>query len=132
MPDPKENFKLYMEHAKEMLEVAEQVLRSEHYSSACNRAYYAVFYAASAVLYSKGKAFGKHSAVLAFFRQAFIKTGEFDRKFSDDYEFIMASRQTADYELYDHLEKEQAVEVITKAQGFVEEVEKWLRRHDLL
>ena len=78
------------------------------------------------------KAFGKHSAVLAFFRQDFVKTGEFDRKFSDDYEFIMASRQTADYELYDHLEKEQAIEVVTKAKDFVEEVEKWLRRHELL
>ena len=132
MPDPKENYRLYMEHAKEMLEVAGQVLHSEHYSSACNRAYYSVFYAASALLYSKGKTFGKHSAVLAFFRQDFIKTGEFDRRFSDDYEFIMASRQTADYELYDHLEKEQAVEVVRKAGDFVEEVEKWLRQHDLL
>ncbi|HMZ06387.1 MAG TPA: hypothetical protein PK078_02130 [Anaerolineales bacterium] len=44
----------------------------------------------------------------------------------------MASRQTADYELYDHLEKEQAIEVVTKAKDFVEEVEKWLRRHELL
>jgi uncharacterized protein (UPF0332 family) len=76
--------------------------------------------------------YGKHSAVLAFFRQHFIKTGELDQKWSDDYEFIMSSRQTADYELYDHLEKEQAVEVVKKARAFVEEVEKWLRKHKLL
>ena len=76
--------------------------------------------------------YGKHSAVLAFFRQHFIKTGEFNQKWSDDYEFIMSSRQTADYELYDHLEKEQAVEVVKKARAFVEEVEKWLHKHKLL
>jgi uncharacterized protein (UPF0332 family) len=76
--------------------------------------------------------YGKHSAVLAFFRQHFIKTGELDQKWSDDYEFIMSSRQTADYELYDHLEKGQAVEVVKKARAFVEEVEKWLRKHKLL
>ena len=46
--------------------------------------YYGVFYAASALLFSKGKSYGKHSAVLAAFRQYFIKTGEFDKKWSDD------------------------------------------------
>jgi uncharacterized protein (UPF0332 family) len=117
-----------MEHADEMLEVAEEILRNEHYSSACNRAYYAIFYAASALLYSKGMSFGKHCAVLAFFRQHFIKTGEFDQKWSDDYEFILSSRQTADYELFDHLEKGQADEVVNKARAFVEEVEIWLRK----
>ncbi len=132
MPDSKDNYRLYIENAREMLQVAEETLRNEHYSSACNRAYYAVFYAASALLYSKGKTYGKHSAVLAFFRQDFIKTGEFDQKWSDDYGFIMSSRQTADYELYDHLEKEQVVEVVAKARSFVEEVEKWLRKHELL
>lgn len=132
MPDSKDNYRLYIENAREMLQVAEETLRNEHYSSACNRAYYAVFYAASALLYSKGKTYGKHSAALAFFRQDFIKTGEFDQKWSDDYGFIMSSRQTADYELYDHLEKEQVVEVVAKARSFVEEVEKWLRKHELL
>jgi len=44
----------------------------------------------------------------------------------------MSSRQTADYELFDHLEKEQAVEVVSKARAFVEEVEKWLLKRKLL
>lgn len=132
MPDPKDNYRLYMENAREMLEVADENLRNEHYSSACNRAYYAIFYAASAVLYSKGKAYGKHSAVLAAFRQFFIKTGEFEKELSADYEFIMDSRQTADYDIYDSLEKDDVVQVVTKARGFVEEVQKWLQKNDLL
>lgn len=132
MVEPKDNFGLYMGRAREMLQVADENIRNGHLPSACNRAYYAVFYAASALLYSKGKTFGKHSAVLAFFRQDFIKTGEFDPSLSDDYEFIMESRQTADYELYDYLEKEQVEVVVAKARNFVEESEKWLRRHDLL
>lgn len=132
MPDPKDNYRLYMENAREMLEVAEENLGNEHYSSACNRAYYAIFYAASALLYSKGKTYGKHSAVLAAFRQSFIKTGEFEKKWSDDYEFVMDSRHTADYDLYDSLEKGDAVMAVAKAQGFVEEVTKWLRKNELL
>jgi uncharacterized protein (UPF0332 family) len=99
MDDPKDNYRLYMENAQEMLVVAEELLRNNHDNSACNRAYYGIFYAASALLYSKGKSYGKHSAVLAAFRQYFIKTGEFDKRWSDDYEFIMDSRHTADYML---------------------------------
>jgi len=132
MPDPKDNYRLYMENSSEMLEVARENLSNGHYSSACNRAYYAIFYAASALLYSKGKSYGKHSAVIAAFRQYFIKTGEFDKKWSDDYEYIMSSRHTGDYELIDRLEKEQAVDVISKAESFVEEVEEWLLKRELL
>lgn len=84
------------------------------------------------MLFSKGKSYGKHSAVLAAFRQYFIKTGEFDKKWSDDYEFIMDGRHTADYDLYDFLEKEDVVKAIAKAKEFVEEVKKWLQKQDLL
>lgn len=132
MADQKENYKLYIENAHEMIEVAKSNLGNDYYSSACNRAYYAIFYAASALLYSKGKSYGKHSAVIAAFRQYFIKTGEFNKKWSDVYEFIMSSRHTGDYELFDTLEKEQAVDVVNQAQSFVEEVEKWLLKRNLL
>jgi uncharacterized protein (UPF0332 family) len=132
MTNPKENYKLYIENAHEMIEVAKSNLGNDFYSSACNRAYYAVFYAASALLYSKGKSYGKHSAVIAAFRQYFIKTGELDKRWSDVYEYIMSSRHTGDYELSDHLEKEQVVDVVQQAQLFVEEVEKWLLNRNLL
>lgn len=132
MKDQKENYRLYIENAHEMIEVAKLNLGNDFYSSACNRAYYAVFYAASALLYSKGKSYGKHSAVIAAFRQYFIKTGEFDKKWSDVYEYIMSSRHTGDYELSDDLEKEQVIDVVEQAQLFVVEVEKWLREQELL
>ena len=46
MADPKDNYQLYIENAREMLEVAKLNLENEYYGSACNRAYYAIFYAA--------------------------------------------------------------------------------------
>jgi len=132
MEDPKENYRLYMDNADEMLDTADENFDNQRYRSACNRAYYGIFYAASALLYSKGKSYGKHSAVLAAFRQYFIKTGELDKKLSDDYEYIMDSRHSADYVLYDSLDEEDAAAVINKAKAFVEEVKKWLRKQDLL
>lgn len=121
-----------MSHAQEMLDVAQENLNNGHTNSACNRAYYGIFYAASALLYSKGKTYGKHSAVLAAFRQYFIKTGEFDKKYSADYEFIMDSRHTADYDLFDTVDREDTVAVLEKAQEFIEEARKWLQKQDLL
>jgi hypothetical protein len=132
MDAKKENYRSYMETAQEMLDVADENFKAKHYRSACNRAYYGIFYAASALLFSKGKSYGKHSAVLAAFRQYFIKTGEFDKRWSADYEFIMDSRHTADYDLYDFLEEDDVIKVIAKAKEFVEEVKKWFQKQNLL
>jgi uncharacterized protein (UPF0332 family) len=131
MPDPKDNYRLYMENAQEMLDIAEENFDNQHYRAACNRAYYAVFYAASALLFSKGKSYGKHSAVLAAFRQHFIKTGKLNKKLSDDYKLIMDTRHIADYDLSDPLEKEEVTRMIAKAKDFVQAVKKWLRKQDL-
>lgn len=132
MADPKDNYRLYIDNAREMLEVARLNLNNDYYGSACNRAYYAIFYAASALLYSKGISYGKHSAVIAAFRQHFVKTGEFKIEWSDIYEFIMTSRHIGDYDLDTHIEKDRAENAVTDAENFVEEVEQWLRKHDLL
>ncbi len=132
MPDAKENYRLYMDNAREMLQVASENLSNDHYSSACNRAYYVCFYAASALLYSKELSFGKHSAVLAAFRQHFVKTGEFDAKWSKIYEVVMSSRQIGDYEINLRIEKEQAMSMLSEARAFTEEVEAWLRRRALI
>jgi hypothetical protein len=126
MADPKDNYRLYMENAHEMLKVAKLNLSNDYYGSACNRAYYAIFYAVSALLYAKGKTFGKHSAVLAAFRQHFIKAGEFDVRWSRTYERIMSHRNSSDYDIFTSFEKEQAVADITDAEEFVQEVAQWL------
>ncbi len=39
MEDPKENYRLYMQNAQEMLEVAKENLDNNRVNSACNRAY---------------------------------------------------------------------------------------------
>jgi uncharacterized protein (UPF0332 family) len=42
---------------------------------AASRAYYAMFYAAQALLFGEGQEFSKHSAVIAAFGNRFAKTG---------------------------------------------------------
>jgi uncharacterized protein (UPF0332 family) len=132
MSDLKDNLRLYIENAREVLDVARLNLHHDYYGSACNRAYYAVFYGASALLFAKGISLGKHSAVIAAFRQHFIRTGELDVKWSRIYQRIMSHRQTSDYDINLRVEKEQAAGDVSDAQLFVEEVEQWLQKQNLL
>ncbi|MDL1912239.1 HEPN domain-containing protein [Chloroflexi bacterium CFX6] len=92
----------------------------------------AIFYAASALLFTRDLSFGKHSGVISAFRQHFIKTGEFDAKWSGVYARIMSHRQSGDYDINVRVEREQAAGDISDAQAFVEEVEQWLRKQNLL
>ena len=54
MADLKDNYRLYMENAQEMLDIADDNFVNKHYRSYFNRAYYGICYAASVLLYSKG------------------------------------------------------------------------------
>ena len=47
------------------------------YDFSISRAYYAMFYAATAVLLSRGLTRSKHSGVIAAFGQEVVKSGEF-------------------------------------------------------
>jgi uncharacterized protein (UPF0332 family) len=71
-----------------LLDKADHALRSARLlpasgetDAAINRAYYALFYAASALLSSDGARFRKHAAVHAAFGERFAKTGKLDPRY---------------------------------------------------
>ena len=66
---------LYLDRARKDLEAAESNLERGFYAVSVTRAYYAMFYAASALLASKEITRSKHSAVLAAFGEQFAKPG---------------------------------------------------------
>jgi uncharacterized protein (UPF0332 family) len=69
---------LHIKQAYRMLDVASHNIQNGFYGSAINRAYYAIFYAASALLRTQQLIRGKHSAVIAGFRQYFVKPGHIE------------------------------------------------------
>ncbi len=83
--------------AHESLEAARRDLAAEAYSFAINRAYYALFYAASALLLEEGHQFEKHSGVRAAFNRYVIKPGRLERKFGDLYNRLFRDRHAGDY-----------------------------------
>jgi uncharacterized protein (UPF0332 family) len=123
---------LYAEHAQQMLQVADHNLADGFYASAINRAYYAIFYAANALLATKGLSRSKHSAVVATFRRHFIKPGLIEDEYSDIYGRVMANRHVGDYEIQLTIEPNVAHDDLRRAQRFVERVKRHLQQEGWL
>lgn len=119
---------LYIENADEALSVARLNLDNDFHAAAINRAYYAIFYAANALLATRKLARSKHSGVLSAFRQHFIKTGLLPAELSEIYGQVMDDRNEGDYEIITAASKEDAETDILQARQFVDEIKAWLRR----
>jgi uncharacterized protein (UPF0332 family) len=119
---------LYIRRAREMLAVATHNLDGGYHGSAINRAYYAVFYAASALLATQRLARSKHSGVIASFRQHFVKPGLLEAEYSRIYERLMDDRQISDYDVEAVLEPDRALADIEDSRRFLLRVESYLQQ----
>jgi uncharacterized protein (UPF0332 family) len=99
------------------------VLEDGDYITAVNRAYYAIFYAANALLATKGLERSKHSGVTAAFRQHFVKTGLIEAEYSRFYGAAMDDRHEGDYELESALDYNKARQDLDWAERFVARIE---------
>jgi uncharacterized protein (UPF0332 family) len=70
----------YLERVDTDLQVASELLDKGYYDVAASRAYYAAFYAASALLLSEGLDTSKHSGVIALIHQHFVKSGKLNKE----------------------------------------------------
>jgi len=127
-PDSEHEAILYLENARQMLEVAAHNLADGFYGSAINRAYYAMFYAANALLATKGIARSKHSGVIAAFREHFVRPGLIEVDYSSIYGRVMDNRHVSDYEIAVSVDAITAEEDLHHARRFVERVAQFLRQ----
>lgn len=108
--------------AKEDYLAAVDLIQSSHYKVANNRAYYSIFHSIRAVLALEGIDFKKHSAVIAYFNQHYIKTGIFEKRFYkmiNDAGFI---RNESDYSDFYIATKEEAEDQTSNSKEFFDTV----------
>ena len=122
----------YLARARQALSAAELALAHDDYITAVNRAYYATFYAANALLSTKGLERSKHSGVIAAFRQHFIKTGLIEAEYSDIYGAVMEDRAEGDYNLEFDTDADQAEQDMARAQRFLARAEHALQEIRIL
>ena len=89
----------YLASARQALLTAQSNLDAGDLVSSVNRSYYAIFYAANALLERDGLQRSKHSGVLALFRENYVKTGQIEPEFSDLYGQAFDTRIESDYDV---------------------------------
>ena len=122
----------YLARARQALSAGELALTHGDYITTVNRAYYAVFYTANALLSTKGLERSKHSGVIAAFRQHFIKTGLIEAEYSDIYGAVMEDRAEGDYNLEFDTDADQAERDMARARRFLARAEHALQEMGIL
>ncbi len=97
------------------------------YNGAVNRAYYAVFHAIKAVELLDNYDSKKHSGLIAHFRQAYIKTGIIDVKYSDMIQDLSQFRNDSDYNILAVITLSDAQEQYGNAKDFVSMIDDYIR-----
>ena len=116
--------------AQTYLESARLLLDRGDVSSAVSRGYYAMFYAAEALLLSEGLEFGSHKGVIAGFGEAFVKTGRFPAEAGRDLSRLFKERQHLEYDATASMSRAQVGDLISKADVFVKRVRQELAARD--
>ena len=119
--------KYRLEKAGTDLRDAQKIFSEGMYETAANRAYYAIFHAARAVLILDGQDYKRHSGVISFFRRDYIKTGILDESLSEIIKNAFELRTESDYSDFFIISKAEIEKQIEDAVFFVEEIEKYLK-----
>ena len=94
--------------------------------SVVNRAYYAMFYAALALLQKIGKIPSKHIGVVSLFDTEFVTKGLFPKELSRDFHRAFELRQVSDYKTLRPISAEKAQEALDSAVHFVSKLQEYL------
>jgi uncharacterized protein (UPF0332 family)/predicted nucleotidyltransferase len=123
----------YLQSAWSALHAAEsQFATTQDYPVVANRTYYAIFYAANALLAQEGLQRSKHTTVMALFREKYVRTGLFEPSYIRDYVEVMKRRHVSDYDLHLTANADYVRVSIESAQRFTSRVERYLRETGFL
>lgn len=95
-----ESFSKYrLQRAKETLDTAKEIFkRGKDYTSANNRAYYAIFYTIRAVLAIEEVDFKRHKDVIAYFNKNYINNNVFPKMIGRKIAQAQRIREDSDYD----------------------------------
>jgi len=108
-----------LERADDSLQVARDLLEKSHYDVAASRAYYAAFYAASALLLGKDIDPSKHSGVISAIHREFVKTGKLEVAQGKNLNWLFELRGVGDYGVIVHVTEGEAIRAVKVAEDFI-------------
>ena len=126
-----ESFSKYrLNRAKETLQTAKMIFKDgKDFSSANNRAYYAIFYAIRAILAIKEVDFKRHKDVLAYFNKEYINKEIFPKMIGRKISQAQRIREDSDYDDEYEPSLEKTEQQIETAQELIELVEDYINNY---
>jgi len=118
--------KYRLEKAAADLKASESLLSSGLFSQSVNRSYYAMFHAARAVLALDRFDSKRHSGVVAFFNQRYIKTGKIELSYFAMLTRAQQLRNNSDYDDFYQANEEDAKLLTANAREFIERVKSYM------
>src|SRR5438093_9314050 len=94
---------------------------------AISRAYYALFYAASAVLLEEGRTFNKHAAVRAAFNRDIVKPARLSREHGELYNRLFRDRLKGDYAAFAEFDEAYVEEQLRGCEAFMRDIRPLLK-----
>ena len=116
-----------LRRSEDNLAAAIELLNMGYNDISASRAYYAMFYAASAALVMRGEKFSRHSAVIASFGKLFVKNGSVDKQTFKTLQDGFNLRNIGDYGALEHITTEEARDMLGRAGKFCETVRKTIK-----
>lgn len=117
-----------MEKAEHALEVAQKLLTDGYPADAASKIYYAMFYAAQALLRAEDIDVVKHSAVEAAIGYYFAKPGRIDAKYHRMLLDARKIREIADYDIQEEIVEPVASLKVADGKQFLVAVREFLAR----
>ncbi len=108
--------------ASETLNAAEYLLKGGYYNDAVSRAYYAMFYAARALLSSRDLHPKGHKGLILQFGLEFVKKGFIEETYGRAISHAKERRETVDYNIDASMTAEEAGTIVSDARDFLDRI----------
>jgi uncharacterized protein (UPF0332 family) len=108
-----------LKRAETSINAAKDMVEKEYYDIAASRAYYAAFYAASALLLKENIDTSKHGGVIASIHRLFVKEGKLDKEQGRNLQWLFDLRGVGDYGVSEHVSSGEARKAVKVAEEFL-------------
>lgn len=122
MTAPRQEITEMWQRALDALRAADTLLAAEFPDFAASRAYYAAFYAASALLLASGQTFTKHRGILTAIHRDYVRTGRLPVEAGRIISSLFDLRALGDYGGAAHVSDEEARLALAEAKQFLQAV----------
>jgi uncharacterized protein (UPF0332 family) len=119
---------LWLERAEDTLHASDVNLKNDLLLASVNRAYYAMFYCAIALLRSENIITKSHSGTFSKFGELFVKTNLITAQHSSNFRKAFEYRQSVDYDIEAHITEEECLLLLENAKEFYKMTKDYLEK----